>query len=343
MDHVPSKVSEVKFSFVDLFCGIGGFHVAASSVARQRNLRSECVLASDIDEPCQVAYAANFDLKPVGDIRQVSEVEVPDHDLLFAGFPCQPFSIIGGLKGFEDTRGTLFFEVARILAEKRPRAFVLENVKMLVGHKQGQTIGRIMEALRDLGYSASFRVLNALDFGLPQKRERVIIVGFREPTNFLWPQGGLPMTPLSEILERDVPEKYVASEYIRSQRLKWHKPGAEPTIWHENKAGNVSKYPYSCALRAGASYNYLLVDGYRRLTEREMLRLQGFPETYKIVGSYADVRKQAGNSVPVPVIEAVLHRVLDSLGYTASAPVLTTSSGQYEAVMDSEKVWMSQG
>jgi len=312
----PIKASgndRTNLKFIDLFCGIGGFHLAADLVGKDRHFDMECVMASDIDMACQRAYEANFGITPLGDICQISSEQVPDHDLLFAGFPCQPFSIIGGMRGFDDTRGTLFFEVARILESKRPKAFILENVKMLVGHQQGRTLGRIMEVLHEIGYHASYRVLNALDFGVPQKRERVFIVGFKEPASFMWPYGGVPMKPLREILEFEVDQKYYASERIRESRSGWHTKDAEPTIWHENKAGNVSKYPYSCALRAGASYNYLLVDGERRLTEREMLRLQGFPDSYMPVGGYGEVRKQAGNSVAVPAVAAVLSRVLDSL------------------------------
>lgn len=324
----------MRLSYIDLFCGIGGFHVAADQVAKSRGIEMACVFASDIDEPCQSVYKANFGMQPVGDIRAVNATEVPDHDLLFAGFPCQPFSIIGELKGFDDTRGTLFFEVARILEEKKPRAFILENVKMLVGHQQGRTLGRIMEALRDIGYSCTYRVLNALDFGLPQKRERILIVGFLEPVNFLWPGGGVPMKPLKKILEKHVHPRYYASEHIQNARAAWHRPDEEPTIWHENKAGNVSKYPYSCALRAGASYNYLLVDGVRRLTEREMLRLQGFPDTFKVVSNLGQTRKQAGNSVPVPMIRAVMESVLDSLEIHRARPYPAGPKGQHEFVME---------
>ncbi|CAN5452249.1 DNA cytosine methyltransferase [soil metagenome] len=299
--------------YIDLFSGIGGFHVAADMVSAERRLNMECVLAADIDKTCQRAYDENFGLKPYGDITQLDENDIPDHDLLFAGFPCQPFSIIGEMKGFEDTRGTLFFDVARILEAKRPAAFILENVKMLVGHRNGQTLSRILETLNELGYRTSYRVLNALDFGLPQKRERVMIVGFRHETSFLWPQGGVPMKPLREILESDVAEKYYASERIRESRRTRHQAEEDPTIWHENKSGNVSKYPYSCALRAGASYNYLLVDGERRLTEREMLRLQGFPDSYRIICNYSETRHQVGNSVPVPMVAAVMTRVVDAL------------------------------
>jgi DNA (cytosine-5)-methyltransferase 1 len=308
----------MKLKYVDLFCGIGGFHVAADQCAARRGFDLECVLACDIDEPCRQVYQANYGLMPHGDINELNVNDIPPHDLLFAGFPCQPFSIIGGMRGFDDTRGTLFFEIARILRAHKPSAFVLENVKMLVGHQNGQTIGRIIEVLNELGYETSFRVLNALDFGLPQKRERVLIVGFSEPTGFIWPEGGVQMTPLSAILEDDIPAHFFASEKIRASRAQRHKKDLEPTIWHENKSGNVSKLPYASALRAGASHNYLLVNGERRLTEREMLRLQGFPDSFKPVYSYSTTRKQVGNSVPVPMIEAVINGVLDSISSVTS-------------------------
>ena len=173
-----------------------------------------------------------------------------------------------------------------------------------------------METLESLGYHAEFKVLNALNFGVPQKRERIFIVGFRELRTFHWPAGGVPMKPLSEILEKNVPEFYWASDRIRQNRLKKREAKrkfSEPTVWHENKGGNVSAYPYSCALRAGASYNYLLVNGERRMTEREMLRIQGFPDSFKIVCDYSATRKQAGNSVAVPCVTAVVGAVLDAL------------------------------
>lgn len=304
--------------YIDLFCGIGGFRLGLERAARKAGARGHCVFSSDIDEDCQEAYAANFAHRPVGDITKVDEAEVPAHDLLLAGFPCQPFSIIGSRRGFEDTRGTLFFDIARIINAKRPAVFILENVKLLVGHNQGRTLKRIMQTLRELGYFADYEILNALDFGLPQKRERTFIVGFADKdafARFEWPEGGEPMRPLAEILERDVPQKFFASERIRAARLKQQAPTAEPTIWHENKSGHVSAHPFSCALRAGASYNYLLVNGERRLTPREMLRLQGFPDNHKIVCDDWATRKQAGNSVPVNLVEAVAWETLRAQGW----------------------------
>lgn len=296
-------------TFIDLFCGIGGFRLAAES------LGLHCVMSSDIDLEAQRAYEANFGERPLGDIHEISGDQIPDHDILFAGFPCQPFSIIGDRKGFDDTRGTLFFEIARILEAKQPRAFVLENVKMLVGHNKGETLRRILEVLHELEYDVRYKVLNALNFGLPQKRERVFIVGAKGSlSNFEFPKGGVPMKPLSEILETEIPANFYASEHIQNRRREAHpNPHPSPAIWHENKGGHISSYPFSCALRAGASYNYLLVDGIRRLTPREMLRLQGFPDSYKIVCTYDQTRKQTGNSVPVPMVRSVLSRLVKSL------------------------------
>ena len=301
--------------FIDLFCGIGGFRYGLEKACSKINLKSECVLSSDIDLNCQTSYENNFDHRPFGDISNISSDEVPDHDILLAGFPCQPFSIIGQMKGFEDTRGTLFFEIARILRAKKPRGFVLENVKLLKGHNSGETLKVILKTLRDLGYSVEYRVLNALDFGLPQKRERIWIVGNLDSAPIEWPVGGQKMTPLNKILEKSVDRKHYASDYIREKRWSVMQPGEDPTIWHENKSGNISAHPYSCALRAGASYNYLLVDGERRLTPREMLRLQGFPEKFKITCTDSQTRKQAGNSLPVSVADAVVGQLLKALGF----------------------------
>lgn len=296
--------------YVDLFSGIGGFHQAA------RSLGLHCVLACDIDPAARAAYRQNYGIDPHPDVCALDAKEIPPFDILMGGFPCQPFSIIGSREGFADARGTLFFEIARILEERRPLGFVLENVRQLASHNQGRTLARILEVLNGLGYEVHTTILNALNFGLPQKRERVLIVGFRgigESKGFEWPKGRTAMTPLADLLEPDelIDEKHYVSERIRKARLAAHTPKFRPAIWHENKAGNVSSHPFSCALRAGASYNYLLVNGERRLTPREMLRLQGFPESFEIVCSDGQTRKQAGNAVPVPMIKAVLEKVLN--------------------------------
>ena len=198
---------------------------------------------------------------------------------------------------------------------KKPNYFILENVKQLVGHNQGKTLKSIIEVLEKLGYTVEYKVLNALNCGLPQKRERIFIVGYRQSLPFRWDIQKIPMKPLTEILEPQVSDFYYASEKIRNSRLiKYQgKTHTEPTIWHENKAGHISAYPYSCALRAGASYNYLLVNGERRLTEREMLRLQGFPDEFKILGSYSTFRRLIGNSVAVSCVEIVMNCLLNTI------------------------------
>ncbi|MDO5650303.1 MAG: DNA (cytosine-5-)-methyltransferase, partial [Gallicola sp.] len=220
------------------------------------------------------------------------------------------------------------FHIANILKEKKPKAFILENVKQLVGHDKGKTLKVIIKTLRELGYQhVQYAVLNALDYGLPQKRERVIIVGHKEPILFTYPSPIRPFKPLSEILEKTVDEKYYASDYIKTKRKTIHKSAYKLSIWHENKSGNICSYPFSCALRAGASYNYLLVNGERRLTPREMFRLQGFPDTYRIIDNDTQARKQAGNAVPINLVKAV---ILKLLPYVATTLDMTTVLREYE-------------
>lgn len=308
-------------SFIDLFAGIGGMRIAFEDVG------GKCVFSSEWDKPAQDTYEANFGDRPSGDITKINPESIPDHDILLAGFPCQAFSICGDRKGFLDTRGTSFFNIEEILRTKQPYAFLLENVKNLKSHDKGRTFATIIKCLEDLGYFVHHKVLNSLDFGIPQKRERTIIVGFRENIQFSFPKPSNIKPNLSAILESDsrVDAKYFASPEIRNKRLLKVKPNYPiPSIWHENKSGNISALEYSCALRAGASYNYLLVNGMRRLTPRELLRLQGFPDTYKIVVTYTQIRKQTGNSVTIPVIKAVAKQIIASIeSKTTAAPQYT--------------------
>ena len=276
------------FRFVDLFCGIGGFRVAMEQACAGLNVQSKCVFSCDIDPHCRQSYGANFGDVPAGDITTVDADEIP-------------------------RRGTLFFHIARLLQAKRPPAFVLENVKQLAGHNRGQTLRVILDTLHELGYEVRHTVLNALDYGLPQKRERIFLVGTRPGVGFAFPPRQTRYTPLGQLLEAEVPQQYYASEYIRSKRQAAHASQHAVSIWHENKGGHISSYPYSCALRAAGSYNYLLVNGERRLTPREMFRLQGFPDTYHIAVSDSQARRQAGNAVPVNVVRAILEQLLPSL------------------------------
>lgn len=300
-----------KFTFIDLFAGIGGIRLPFTE------LGYGCVFSSEWDKHAQQTYLANFGEMPFGDICKTSTKKYipPVFDVLLAGFPCQAFSIMGKMKGFEDTRGTLFFEVASILKNKRPKAFVLENVKQLTSHDKGKTFETILKTLDDLGYKYKWKVLNALDFGLPQKRERVIIVGFRDDgliNEFNFSFNKMPYN-LNEILEEDskIDPSLFASEQILQKRIDRTK-GKDifyPSVWHENKSGNISILDYACALRTGASYNYLLINGRRRPSSRELLRFQGFPDNYKIVVSHGEIRRQTGNSVAVPMIRQIAKKI----------------------------------
>lgn len=312
LSHKDDTVYPKPMRFIDLFCGIGGFRYASDYAFKSLGIEGNCVFSSDIDKYAQDSYEANFGERPHGDITKIEAKDIPDFDLLFGGFPCQAFSICGLMKGFADnTRGTLFFDIARIIKEKQPQAFVLENVKNLASHDNGNTLRTILSVLRsELGYHVDYKLLNALNFGLPQKRERIIIVGSKKPFSMDWNFTVPKHKTLDDILEKDVDPKHYASPEIVKKRKSMHTASCTPSIWHENKAGNISSYPYSCALRAGASYNYLLVNGERRLTPREMLRLQGFPDTFKIVVSDCQTRKQAGNAIPVDMVGMVIERFL---------------------------------
>lgn len=303
--------SKSKFTFIDLFAGIGGIRLPFSE------LGYKCVFSSEWDKHAQKTYLANFGEMPFGDIcKEATKKYIPENfDLLLAGFPCQAFSIMGKMRGFEDTRGTLFFEVASILKHHRPKAFLLENVKQLTTHAHGETFQTILATLKELGYSYKWAVLNALDFGLPQKRERVIIVGFRDEGLIEEFDFSFEKSPysLADILQNDedVDASLFASDNIlakRRERTK-HKDVFYPSVWHENKSGNISVLNYACALRTGASYNYLLINGTRRPSSRELLRFQGFPDTYKIAVSHSEIRRQTGNSVAVPMIRRIAERI----------------------------------
>lgn len=313
-EEIPFPTAKCpSFSFIDLFAGIGGIRIPFTE------LGGECVFSSEWDQAAQRTYEANFGEMPFGDITKIRADAIPHHDLLLAGFPCQAFSIIGKMRGFADTRGTMFFEVARILDYHHPKAILLENVKQLVGHDHGKTFKVILDTLNKLGYHVKWKVLNALDFGLPQKRERVIIVGFTDPKSIEAFDFDFPKVPhnLKDILEPDdcVSPTLLASENIRAKRMSSVKDKElfYPSIWHENKSGNISVLPYACALRTGASYNYLLVNGLRRPSSRELLRFQGFPDKFRIVGTHNDVRRQTGNSVAVPMIRAVARKITQLL------------------------------
>lgn len=301
-----------KFSFIDLFAGIGGIRLGFESVG------GECIFSSEFDEDACRTYEANFGEHPAGDITKIDAEDIHDFDILLGGFPCQAFSIIGKKEGFaNETCGTLFFDIERILKAKRPPAFMLENVRNLTAHDNGNTFKVIKAHLEALGYKVYAKVLNALDYGVPQKRERIIIVGFLNDVEFEFPApvGEDEKKSLTDILETNVDRKYYVNEAIRDSRLARlrDRDYPKPYISHENIAGSVTPHPYSSALRAGASANYILINDERRPTERELLRIQGFPDTYKIVVPYGKIRKQTGNSVAVPMIKAVARQMIAAL------------------------------
>ena len=301
------------FTFIDLFAGIGGIRLA------YQQLGGLCVFSSEWNKDAAKSYFANFGEVPFGDITKIQASTIPDFDVLLAGFPCQPFSIIGAKEGFgHETQGTLFFDIERILLEKRPKAFMLENVRNLTAHDGGRTFEVILKHLRAAGYDVHFKVLNALHFGVPQKRERIIICGFRHPVKFVFPKGSPDAAPsLTSIL--DPAAEHARTSFvrpdIRKRRLErlGEKAMPRPYISHENVAGTITPHQFSCALRAGASANYILVNDERRPSGRELLRLQGFPDKYRIVVNYTQIRRQTGNSVAVPVISAVARELVHHL------------------------------
>ena len=305
-----------KFTFIDLFAGIGGFRIA------MQNCGGKCVFSSEWDEDAQKTYFANFGEVPFGDItKEFTKKQIPENfDVLCAGFPCQPFSIIGDKEGFKhETQGTLFFNIEEILLAKKPKAFIHENVRNLTAHNGGRTFKIILSHLKNAGYDVHYKVLNALVYGVPQKRERIIICGFREKVDFEFP----PPVPsekwktVADIIDADA--AYDRSLFVRPviresrlARLK-DKSFPKPYISHENVAGAITPHNFSCALRAGGSANYILINDERRPSAREMLRIQGFPDDFKIVVNYGQIKRQTGNSVAVPVIWAVAEKIVEKL------------------------------
>jgi DNA (cytosine-5)-methyltransferase 1 len=303
-----------KFTFIDLFAGIGGIRLGYQS------LGGKCVFSSEWDKDAAKTYFSNFGEQPFGDIQKIDPKDIPDFDVLLAGFPCQPFSIIGDKEGFShETQGTLFFNIEKILLTKKPKAFMLENVRNLTAHDGGRTFKVILSHLRNAGYDVHYKVLNALDYGVPQKRERIIICGFRTPVDFEFP----PPIPkdkrktVADIIDKDADsdKSLKVRPAIRESRLARlrDKDFPKPYISHENVAGSITPHAYSCALRAGASANYILINDERRPSPREMLRIQGFPDEFRVVVNYGQIKHQTGNSVAVPVIRAVAEKVVEKL------------------------------
>ena len=304
------------FKFVDLFAGIGGIRLA------YQNIGGKCVFTSEWDIYSKKTYDANFGEVPFGDITQISETEIPDHDILLGGFPCQPFSIAGVSKknslgrahGFlDETQGTLFFDVARIIEHKKPSAFMLEIVKNLVSHDKGKTFKVIKETLTELGYSIHCKVLDGKHF-VPQHRERIIIVGFKNSVfegkeEFKFPDLPEPSRAIREILEPIVDDKYTLSDKLWNylqEYAKKHKALGNGFGFGMTNLDGISRTMSARYYKDGAEI-LIPQEGKnpRRLTPRECARLQGFPDKFLIPVSDNQAYKQFGNSVVMPLIQAV--------------------------------------
>jgi DNA (cytosine-5)-methyltransferase 1 len=304
------------FTFIDLFAGIGGIRLAFQKQG------GTCVFSSEWDKFAQQTYAENFHDVPAGDIRLVSERDIPPHDVLTAGFPCQPFSHAGLKMGFEDTRGTLFFEIARIVRYHLPKLILLENVKGFLSHDKGNTFEVVKSILEDLGYEVHAKVLNARDFGIPQNRERIYIVAInRERTNaspFTFPKPRASKKLVGDILEPRVPEKYTISDRLwagHQRRLTEHR--ARGNGFGYSLFDSQSEYTSTISARYYKDGSEILIrqrnKNPRKITPREAARLQGFPESFRIPVSDAQAYRQFGNSVAVPVVTAIAKHMVKLL------------------------------
>ena len=320
-EDIPFPNNEnAPYKMIDLFAGIGGTRIGFWQTGK-----TNVVFSSEIDKFAVKTYRANFGEDPVGDITKVVAADVPDHDILVGGFPCQAFSQAGLKRGFEDTRGTLFFEIARIIKEKQPKAFLLENVKNLTLHDHGRTFEVIINTLNELGYAVTPQLYKAKDFGVPQNRERIYIIGFNKEKVPNHEDFSIPVPPRTEtrvgnILEPVVDEKYTISDELwhghqrRKADNKKNGKGFGYTLFNAD-----SPYTNTISARYYKDGSEILIEqsGHnpRKITPREAARLQGFPEKFIIPVSDTQAYKQFGNSVAVPVIHAIAEeivKVLDS-------------------------------
>lgn len=317
--------------FIDLFSGLGGFRIALE------DKNCKCVFSSEIDKFVCDVYERNFNERPNGDITKIKSEDIPNFNILCAGFPCQPFSIGGLRKGFEDTRGTLFFEVARILKDKKPEAFILENVKGIVNHDNGNTLKVILSTLNELGYKYSYKVLNALDYGIPQNRERWYCVGFREDLNINIKDDSrkdliFPKKKKLEIYIEDIIDKNVIDHQITEiarNNIMLHIDKIKSKNSYNNKRFIIANEirPSRCSFRnngtfpcftakmgTGGNNVPVIVEYNRKVTVKECLKVMGFPDGFIIKDNYNQSYKQIGNSVVVPIIKAIADNVKKALG-----------------------------
>lgn len=302
-----------KYKAIDLFAGIGGIRLGFQNAFKEN---IEFVFSSEIDKYAQQTYTANFGEIPHGDITKIDEKDIPSHDILLAGFPCQAFSIAGKRLGFEDTRGTLFFEVARIVKYHKPKIVFLENVKGFVNHDKGNTFRVVKETLEEMGYKVYSKVLNAKDFGVPQNRERIYIVAFLDEVEFEFPKPLDINTSIKSKFEDDVPEKYYYNNKPLFERIK-DDVVDENSIYQwrrqyvrENKSGVC---PTLTANMGTGGHNVPIIKdkkGIRKLTPRECANFQGFPNSFVLPNLVdSQLYKQCGNSVVVGVIEKIAFEI----------------------------------
>ena len=301
------------FRFIDLFAGIGGIRIPFEE------LGGECVFSSEWDKYSQITYEANFGEMPKGDITKINAEDIPKHDLLVGGFPCQAFSQAGLKKGFQDTRGTLFFDIARILKFHKPKAFLLENVKHLKGHDGGKTFKTIMNVLRDIGYQTiEYKVLNAKDFGVPKNREWIFIFGYIDFIFFEFPEPIKVQTKVGDILDDNVPDKFTISDKMWTSAIRRKENNRKRGYgFGFSLFDKDSEYTSTISARYYKDGSEIWIDkdakNPRMITPNEARKFQGFPEGFQIPVSNMQAYKQFGNSVSVPVIRAIAERIVKLL------------------------------
>jgi DNA (cytosine-5)-methyltransferase 1 len=316
--------STTPYRAVDLFAGIGGVRLGFQEAFGNQ---IKFVFASEIDKYARMTYENNFGDIPHGDITKIEPQDIPAFDFLLAGFPCQPFSHAGLKKGFDDIRGTLFFDIAKIVEFHRPKIVFLENVKGFKNHDKGNTFTVVKRTLNELGYNVFAEVLNAKNFGVPQNRERIYIIGFRnQDIDFTFPVGGSKEVKLGNILETTVNSKYTISDKLwegHQRRKSEHQ--AKGNGFGYSLFNAESSYTSTISARYYKDGSEILVaqksKNPRKLTPREAARLQGFPDDFKIVVSDVQAYKQFGNSVAVPVIEQLANRILNCLNQFSESQV----------------------
>ena len=303
-------------TFIDLFSGIGGFHLALSSYG------GKCVFASEIDNAASNVYYNNFNMRPKGDIRKIKAKDVPKHDVLCGGFPCQAFSISGNQNGFSDEEGKLFFEILRIVKYHKPKLILLENVKNLLTHNEGKTIEIIEDRLEKAGYKTYKAILNATNFSVPQARKRIYIVAFRNDlnvNNFVFPEGKGKLKCVADILENNIGTSYNITVPYKVDLTKYREIEKSNKLLRIGSVGlgRQGERIYSIKGQGitlssqggglgGKTGMYLINGIVRKLTPRECARMMGFPEKFKLGQTDAECYKQFGNSVVVNVLQEII-------------------------------------